>query len=64
MLTGTDGQPYDFQAETAGKLTFLFFGYTNCPDVCPISMATLTAALNDLNRVGAKVVFVTTDPSP
>jgi len=63
VLTGTDGRPYDFQAETAGKLTFLFFGYTNCPDVCPISMATLTAALNDLNRVGAKVVFVTTDPS-
>ena len=62
-LTDTAGQPYDFQAETAGKLTFLFFGYTNCPDVCPISMNVLTAALSDLNRVGAKVVFVTTDPS-
>lgn len=63
VLTGTDGQPYDFRAETAGKLTFLFFGYTNCPDVCPISMATLTESLSDLNRIGAKVVFVTTDPS-
>lgn len=62
-LTGTDGQPYDFATETQGQLTFLFFGYTNCPDICPISMATLTAALSDLNRVGAKVVFVTTDPS-
>lgn len=62
-LIGTDGQPYDFQAETQGQLTFLFFGYTNCPDVCPISMATLTDALSKLNRVGAKVVFVTTDPS-
>jgi cytochrome oxidase Cu insertion factor (SCO1/SenC/PrrC family)/copper(I)-binding protein len=62
-LTGTDGQPYDFRAETAGKLTFLYFGYTNCPDVCPITMATLTSALSELNRIGAKVVFVTTDPS-
>jgi protein SCO1 len=62
-LTGIDGQPYDFATETQGQLTFLFFGYTNCPDVCPISMATLTSALSDLNRVGAKVVFVTTDPS-
>jgi len=63
VLTGTDGQPYDFQAETSGKLTFLFFGYTNCPDVCPLTMALLTSALSDLNRVGAQVVFVTTDPS-
>jgi protein SCO1/2 len=62
-LTDTDGQPYDFRTETAGQLTFLFFGYTNCPDVCPISMSVLTAALDELNRVGAKVVFVTTDPS-
>ena len=62
-LTDTEGQPYDFAAETAGKLTFLYFGYTNCPDVCPITMATLTQSLSQLNRVGAKVVFVTTDPS-
>ena len=60
-LTATDGTPYDFATETQGQLTFLFFGYTNCPDICPISMATLTSALADLNRVGAKVVFVTTD---
>jgi len=62
-LTGTDGLPYDFAAETSGQLTFLFFGYTNCPDICPISMATLTAALDELDGIGAKVVFVTTDPS-
>ena len=62
-LTDTEGQPYEFATETQGQLTFLFFGYTNCPDICPISMATLTSALSDLNRVGAKVVFVTTDPA-
>jgi protein SCO1/2 len=62
-LTDTGGQPYDFAAQTSGQLTFLFFGYTNCPDVCPITMANLTAALDHLTGVGAKVVFVTTDPS-
>ena len=31
--------------------------------MCPISMNVLTATLSDLNRVGAEVVFVTTDPS-
>ena len=44
-LTDTSGQPFDFRAETQGKLTLLFFGYTHCPDVCPIHMANLSAAL-------------------
>ena len=38
-LTDTDGRPYDLVAETAGKLTLLFFGYTHCPDACPLQMA-------------------------
>lgn len=64
-LTATDGHPYDFRAETAGYLTLLFFGYTHCPDVCPVHMANLAAVLPKLppgvaSRV--KVVFVTTDP--
>ena len=62
-LTDTTGQPYDFAAETSGKLTFVFFGYTNCPDVCPITMATLTSALDQLPGTAATVVFITTDPS-
>jgi protein SCO1/2 len=62
-LTDTTGQPYDFAAETSGKLTFLFFGYTHCPDVCPITMASLTSALDQLPGTAATVVFVTTDPS-
>ncbi len=61
-LTTTDGQPYDFQAETAGTLTLLFFGYTSCPDVCPIHMATLSAALEQPGMPDPTVVFVTTDP--
>ena len=62
-LTDTSGQPYDFATETAGQLTFLYFGYTNCPDVCPITIANLSQSLEEVNGVAAKVVFVTTDPT-
>jgi len=36
-LTDTSGQPYDVATATAGRVTLLYFGYTNCPDVCPIT---------------------------
>ena len=62
VLTDTDGRPFDFAAETGGKLTLLFYGYTNCPDICPIHMATIAQALDRIN-VDAQVVFVTTDPA-
>jgi protein SCO1/2 len=62
-LTDTSGHPYDFRVRTRGQLTFLYFGYTHCPDACPITMATLAGALTNLQGVGATVVFVTTDPA-
>ena len=62
-LTDTAGRPYDFTAETQGRLTLLFFGYTSCPDVCPIHMATLSAALEQPGMPDPIVVFVTTDPA-
>lgn len=64
-LTATDGKPFDFRARTAGRLTFVEFGYTNCPDVCPVHMANLAAALANLppsDRMRIDVVFVTIDP--
>ncbi|MFP3900537.1 MAG: SCO family protein [Acidimicrobiia bacterium] len=61
-LTDTAGRPYDFAAETQGRLTVLFFGYTSCPDVCPVQMATLSAALDQPGMPDPTVVFVTTDP--
>jgi protein SCO1 len=65
-LTGTDGQPYDFSAATSGAPTLLFFGYTNCPDICPTTMADVAVALRGVDRSLAeqvRVVFVTTDPA-
>jgi protein SCO1/2 len=64
-LTATDGSPYRFVEETEGYVTLLFFGYTNCPDVCPVHMANLAGVLDRLPYEVAsaiKVVFVTTDP--
>lgn len=64
-LTDTRGQPYDLRRETDGYLTLLFFGYTFCPDICPIHMANLAAVIRELRPGQAqrvKVVFVTTDP--
>jgi protein SCO1/2 len=64
-LTSTDGKPFDFRARTAGKLTFLAFGYLNCPDVCPVHMSNLSTVLAKLapsERMQTVVVFVSIDP--
>ncbi len=66
VLTTTDGKQFDLQKETDGYVTLLFFGYTNCPDVCPVHMANIAGAMKKLgpeitNKI--KVVFVTVDPA-
>jgi protein SCO1 len=64
-LTDTTGARFDFRSRTDGYVTLLFFGYTNCPDVCPTHMAFLGSAFKKLPKDVAakfKVVFVTTDP--
>ncbi len=43
-FTDFDGEPFPFREATAGQLTLLFFGYTNCPDVCPVTLNTLARA--------------------
>ncbi len=65
-LTATDGEPFDFREETDGDVTLLFFGYTHCPNACPVQMATLGAAYEKLSweqQDRIQVVFVTTDPA-
>lgn len=51
-------------ADFKGKLVVLFFGYTQCPDVCPTTMAELAQVRKSLGPDGDKVqgVFVTVDP--
>jgi protein SCO1/2 len=65
VLTDTSGAAFDFRQRTEGYVTLLFFGYTNCPDQCPMHMANLGAALKKVPTGIAdqvKLVFVTTDP--
>lgn len=64
-LTDTRGRPYRLREEAGGRVTLLFFGYTHCPDVCPVQMANLGAVLEEMppsERRWVQVVFVTVDP--
>jgi protein SCO1/2 len=64
-LVDTAGRPFDLRQRTSGKVTFVYFGYTNCPDVCPTTMSDLAAALREVDasvRSDVAVVFVTVDP--
>ncbi len=65
VLTDTNGEPFDFLAETEGYLTLLYLGYTHCPDICPVHMLELSKVLEEMapelvDRI--RVVFITTDP--
>lgn len=62
-MADLDGQPVS-QADLLGKPTALFFGFTHCPEVCPTTLATLSAALGRMGRDADRlnVVFVTLDP--
>ncbi|NBM20308.1 SCO family protein [Streptomyces sp. GC420] len=65
ILTDTKGETYDFVKETRGRPTLIYFGYTNCPDVCPLTMSNIAIAKKALPRADQdrlRVVFVTTDP--
>ncbi|HXT17205.1 MAG TPA: SCO family protein [Gemmatimonadaceae bacterium] len=65
-LYDTQGRPFDFVQQTRGTATLLYFGYTNCPDVCPMHMNNIAAAMKKLSpedQGRVRVVFVTTDPN-
>lgn len=65
VLTDTRGKTYDFRAETAGRPTLIYFGYTHCPDVCPLTMNNIAVAKKQLpqeQQDELRIVFVTTDP--
>ncbi len=62
-LSDQRGQTFRL-SDQRGKVVLLNFGYTNCPDVCPIALAQLAQVRRDLGAQAAQVevVFVTTDP--
>lgn len=63
LTDSATGEPYDFAAETDGRLTLLFFGYTNCPDICPVHLANLAEVLDNPDMPkNVSMVFVGVDP--
>lgn len=66
-LTDQRGAPFSFREATRGAgVTLLYFGYTNCPDLCPSELGLVASALRNVpdglaDRV--RMVFVTVDPA-
>lgn len=63
QLTDHNGQPRSLK-DFAGRVVVVFFGFTQCPDVCPTSMAELVEVRKLLGADGQKVqgLFITLDP--
>jgi protein SCO1 len=54
------------QADYRGQIVLLYFGYTNCPDVCPTTLSNISTILADLGPAAAahvRMLFVTVDPN-
>lgn len=62
-LTNQDGEKVTL-GDFKGKAVFMFFGYTHCPDICPVTLANLNGAINELgnDKDKVQVIFVTVDP--
>jgi protein SCO1/2 len=62
-LTDHTGKPRTL-ADFKGKAVVVFFGYTQCPDVCPTTMFELAGVMKDLGPLADKVqvLFITIDP--
>ena len=63
QATAPEGETV-FQANFAGYVTMLYFGYTFCPDVCPLTMQNVAAALAKTGKAAKDIrfLFVTVDP--
>jgi protein SCO1/2 len=60
-LSDVAGRPFGL-ANLRGHPTLLFFGFTNCPDVCPTTLATLAEVQRQAPLPDTRVVFVSIDP--
>lgn len=61
-LTGSDGRPFSSQ-RLAGRPHAIFFGFTHCPDVCPMTLARMVRLRHQLGDENSfEIVFVTVDP--
>jgi len=63
-LLTTDDEPFTLADELRGDPTLLFFGYTSCPDICPVHLAAIASAMDTagVSYEDLDVVFVSVDP--
>lgn len=64
MFDATDDKPVT-AADFRGKVVLLYFGYTNCPDLCPTTLTNVATVLHRLGKYAndVRVLFVTVDPN-
>ncbi|MBD8899219.1 SCO family protein [Rhodanobacter sp. DHG33] len=64
QLTDDNGKAVT-AADYRGKVALLYFGYTHCPDVCPLTLAQLHATLQKLGPQSndVRILFVSVDPA-
>lgn len=65
-FTLTDHESRRFELEQLrGKVVLMYFGYTSCPDVCPIELANMSQFVDSLGskKNNVQVLFVTVDPA-
>jgi len=61
-LMSTSGEPFQL-SDVTGDYALIYFGYTFCPDVCPLTMADVRQALEGLEgRKRVHVIFISVDP--
>jgi len=64
-FTAGNGQKFDLRTGTDKPVVVVFFGYTNCPDICKTTMSDLASALNRVTpetRAKVQVLLITVDP--
>lgn len=63
-LTAADGSTFRL-SQVEGKIALIFFGYTHCPDVCPLTLAKVKnalAGLSETEREQVQFIFISVDP--
>lgn len=65
VLTDTVGEPFNLAEATEGFTTFVYLGYTFCPDICPVHLANLAEVIGraEVDADEVRVVFVSVDPA-
>ncbi|MEE2659146.1 MAG: SCO family protein [Candidatus Latescibacterota bacterium] len=62
-LTDHEGQPFEL-SQKKGKVLLLFFGFTHCPDICPVTLSRLGQVAGQVGgeQQSVEIVFVSVDP--